>query len=71
MKQVEKLNSAIPCILDHVPIGMVLDPLPGDQSPTPTTGRRLIAERLLELSETLTPDQVEEVAEAFREAGLL
>ena len=57
-------------ILDHVDDTPVLEFL-DKPALTPTTVRRLLGETLEELGETLTPDQVAEVAEAFRGAGLL
>jgi len=57
-------------ILDHVENKPVLEFI-DKPALTPTTVRRLLGETLDELGETLTPDQVEEVAEAFRGAGLL
>ena len=57
-------------ILDHVDDTPVLQFI-GRPALTPTTVRRLLGETLEELGETLTPDQVEEVANAFRGAGLL
>jgi hypothetical protein len=57
-------------ILDHVEDKPLLECL-GDPPMTATALRRQISLALEDLFETLSADQVEEVAAAFRGAGLL